>query len=100
MPPASAARRVSANDPNPPESAAGGQCPFVEVHGLPSLAGIGQSRQNVDDLKNKLTKLDALVQKGRRDPEFRKEVRGASPPFLEGVEAERGTTIKLLSQGG
>ena len=51
--------RVSANDPKASETAASGAVPFVEVHGLPSLTGIEQSRQKVDALNAKLAELSA-----------------------------------------
>src|SRR5262249_690073 len=41
------AGRVSA-DAKASETAATGKVPFVEVHGVPSLTGIAQSRQKVD----------------------------------------------------
>jgi hypothetical protein len=90
--------RVSANDPKATESAVSGNVPFVEVHGLPSLAGIGQWRQKVDELKAKLTRLDELEKEWRSNPEFRKAVRGANPPFLKAVQDEREKVSQNLNK--
>ena len=90
--------RVSANDPKAAETALGGNVPFVEVHGLPSLAGISPSRQKVDELKKKLSNLDDLEKQWKTDPEFRKAVRGANPPFLKALEDERTQVTQNLSK--
>lgn len=90
--------RVSANDPKASETVADGNVPFVEVHGLPSLTGIDQSRQKSDELKAKLVRLDALEQEWRSDPEFRKAVKGSDKPFLTAVQEERDKVNRELNQ--
>jgi hypothetical protein len=76
--------RVSANDPKASETAAGGDVPFVEVHGLPSLTGIDQSRQKVDALSAKLAELGARKTTSEAD--------------RKAVQAEKDQVIRDLTQ--
>jgi flagellar hook-basal body complex protein FliE len=62
--------------------ASAGDTPFLAVQGLPSVARINQSRQKVDELKEKLATLDAREQ-------VRKATQGADKPFLKALQEER-----------
>ena len=75
---------------------AGPKAIVLEVHGIPSVSGIDGAKKAVDEHAAKIGRLDGLVHEWETDPEFRKAVKGATPPFKEAVAAERAKTVGLL----
>jgi hypothetical protein len=75
---------VSAFDPE--SSQAEAVVPFQQVDFLPSLSRIGETRQQIDDLKAKVTRLDALM-KGEPDPKNR-----------DAIKEEKSRTEELLTR--
>lgn len=67
-----------------------------ELHGVPSVGGIEAAKKSVDDLTAKILGLSQLEEKWKNDPDFRKSVRGANPPFPQALEAQREHITVLL----
>jgi len=69
------------------EVAAGSQVPFVEVHGLPSAAGISAARQRIDNILKWMAKLDDMEQDFKRNK-----------PMLAAVRESQAEAITMLAQ--
>jgi hypothetical protein len=63
-----------------------GQVPFVEVHGVPSAAGIARAKQRIDSIRTWIAKLDEMEQTYQRNQ-----------PMLEAIREKQEEAIPLLT---